>query len=265
MVVNHRSPRRTHALPRKKGARIVKKNLKAESKQRKKLCRGPALLCDGLEEFLTPKCNSHRAMIVPRSASWADFQTHIDKVAKSATFGELGEVHKDVKVTSNRNKFLADLKKKAKHLVELLKRNGFPNDICGQVQQDFENIGTTLLNLDPSTKSMELKLCVVGADSCCRWHRDYYTGRAIVSYNTCGTKFVDHKHVNFWEMENCGKNSCMLRKGYQIYKANVADILFMKGMDYPNQIHGLVHSAPSKRRHSDGSIKNRLIIKVDLP
>merc|ERR1711988_1644085 len=115
---------------------------------------------------------------------------------------------------------------------------------------DFKHIGLVVAKLVP-TANMVIKLDIMGDNSCARWHRDNYVGRAVVSYNSCGTEFVDHQNVDFWELENCGNNLHIIRDSSQICAASVGSILFMKGTRYPSGENGLVHKSPETQRHAN--------------
>jgi len=156
-----------------------------------------------------------------------------------------------------------ELTQKARRLVAVVTNAGLPKKMGNILQEDFRRIGMVLAKLVPSAK-MVLRLDLMGENGCKRWHQDQYTGRAVVSYNCCATEFVDHKHVNFWEMKNCGNNDHIIRDISQICTADVGDILFMKGTTFPSVQSGLVHRSPDPRLDVNGKVMNRLLLKVDL-
>jgi hypothetical protein len=120
--------------------------------------------------------------------------------------------------------------------------------------------------LCPASPFIEVKLEIVGENCCARWHQDTYVGRTIVSYNGIrGTDYTPDSNVDFWELENCGKNPCIIRNEREIRSVGVGDILFIKGKAYPQGAKGLVHKSVDKQYHEDGRIKNRLVLKVDVP
>ena len=117
------------------------------------------------------------------------------------------------------------------------------------------------------TRVLEIKLEVFGENSCNRWHRDNYAGRAIVSYTgAMGTQFTSDENVDFWELEHRGVNEHIIHDAGDICAAEVGDLLFMKGLRYPGAgAKGLTHKSPEKRYHADGRVVNRLVLKVDVP
>merc|ERR1712113_1074308 len=104
----------------------------------------------------------------------------------------------------------------------------------------------------------------MGANACSKWHRDNYIGRAVITYNGSGTEFVDHSNVNWEVMENRGADDQRIRDKSKILSSSVGDIPFMKGLVFPDTPNGLVHRSPEIRWHADGTVVNRLLLKVDL-
>merc|ERR1711871_1003921 len=96
------------------------------------------------------------------------------------------------------------------------------------------------------------------------WHRDIYIGRTIVTYNSHGTDYTCNENVDFWELENCGNNACIIKDLDQVRNVEIGVILFIKGKLFPGST-GLVHKSPEKRYHKDGRVVNRLVLKVDVP
>merc|ERR1712107_858794 len=115
------------------------------------------------------------------------------------------------------------------------------------------------------TETIVIKLDIMGENCCARWHQDSYTGRAIVSYNCIGTEYAPDANVDFWELENCGNNKCIIKDPSNTFFAGIGDFLFMKGKTFPSIDGGLVHRSPDIQYHADGKVKNRLLLKVDLP
>ena len=80
-----------------------------------------------------------------------------------------------------------------------------------------------------------------------------------------GTEYTSHANVDFWELNNCGNNACIIKQPDQVFAVDVGDMLFIKGTLFPWGSNGLVHKAPEKRYHSNGNIINRLVLKIDVP
>ena len=111
---------------------------------------------------------------------------------------------------------------------------------------------------------LEVKLEVAGANICKRWHQDNFVGRALTSYTgVVGTEFTRDENVDFWELNNCGNNDCIIREPDGVRSVAVGDILFIKGKKFKGQ-PALVHKSPPIRRHADGRVVNRLVLKVDV-
>merc|ERR1712196_145308 len=93
------------------------------------------------------------------------------------------------------------------------------------------------------------------------WHMDNYIGRAIVTYNSVATDFVSDASVGLMDVRGCGKDCCESKFG----AARAGDVLFMKGSAFPGDGEGLIHRSPEPKYHANGSICNRLCLKIDLP
>merc|ERR1712217_749202 len=143
--------------------------------------------------------------------------------------------------------------------------SALPKQAVQQIQADIEEIGMVVAKMIPTAEKLIVKLEIMGENCCSRWHRDNYSARAIISYNGCGTEYALHENVNFWELENCGNNECILHDKSQVFSVEAADVLFMKGLRFPRGVSGLVHKSPEKRYHADGAVMNRLLLKIDVP
>ena len=79
-----------------------------------------------------------------------------------------------------------------------------------------------------------------------------------------GTEYTSDANVDFWQLRHGGDNQSIIRDADKVSAVEVGDILFMKGKLFPTAPNGLVHKAPEKRYHDDGSVINRLLLKVDV-
>lgn len=64
---------------------------------------------------------------------------------------------------------------------------------------------------------------------------------------------------------NWGNNDHILRDASKVREINVGDLFFIKGNGFPTGEKGLVHKSPPVQYHPDGFVKNRLVLKVDVP
>jgi hypothetical protein len=223
--------------------------------------RGPALLCKNLEDWLRPHSNHYRAMCVPRHQIWSDIQRHVDALAESGAFGETEALMEIVQIPQGKDAqqhLAAGLAQKAQRIAAAAINAGLPAEIGYQIEDDFMQIGMVVARMAPATR-MNLTLNVVGTNSCSRWHQDQYTGRAVVSYNSCSTECIDHAHVDFKGPRTS------VRDYSQVLYPDLGDILFMKGTKFPTSANGLVHKSPETRFHADGRVMHRLLLKIDLP
>ena len=146
----------------------------------------------------------------------------------------------------------------------MLATAALPRLLSEQIRRDACQIAPALAAMVPWAKTLELKLELFGETGCPRWHLDNYVGRAIVSYNGVrGTEYTKDANVDFWELENCGNNDCIIRDKAQTESIKVGDILFMKGRAYKGA-KPLVHKSPKPQYHPDGRVLHRLVLKVDV-
>lgn len=220
-----------------------------------------AMVCHALSQWLEPESSQFRCLRVPRRVTWGDIQRQVD--ASSGAFGREESFQQDVWIKSD--EFAAELSKAARCVAAQAWRAGVPNAVCQQMQTDAEDVAMVLRRLVPTAERVALKLEFVGESSCSRWHQDQYVGRAIVTYNGLGTVYARHSNVDFWELNNCGNNACILTDRSQVFSVDTGDIFLIKGKKFPGAVNGLVHKSPAIQYHEDGSVKYRLILKVDLP
>jgi|Transcript_2915 hypothetical protein len=234
------------------------------------LRKGPALLCNDVQDMLKPQGRAFRGLLVQRSQAPLDIQDDVDKLAESGAFGEEQSAQEEVKLPwgcsrSDAEQWITrDLAKKASRLAAFAVRNGLPKEAGARIQNDFKEIGMVLTKLVPSARKVVLKLDIMGESVCHRWHADHYVGRAVVTYNGRGTDFVDHGNIDMKQFESRGPSPSIIRDHSKIFTASIGDVLFMKGLLYPGAPNGLVHRSPELCWHADGKVVNRLLLKVDI-
>jgi len=221
---------------------------------------GPSLICKDLSDWLLPDGRAYQALLVRRPQNPDAFQQHVDSLAVS------GAEHMELSQGMSKARFALDLPERARRLAALAVQHGLPEDLGSRIQEDFHQIGMVLAELVPAASKMSLKLEIMGENTCSRWHRDNYVGRAIVTYNACGTQYVADDNVNFQHLHHRGCAD-LIRDESQIFSADVGDILFMKGRVYPGMPNGLVHRSPPIRwsgYQPKRQVVKRLLLKVDL-
>jgi len=227
-------------------------------------------VCKDIEDWLQPKGNAFRALLVERPAvrSWLkgqpEIQEDVDKLEKSVAFGDENSAQEEVNIPCEKaEECIALLSKKAQCLAAFAVKHGLPKDLGRQIQQDFEEIGSVLVKLVPTAKRVTLKLDLMGANGCSRWHQDHYIGRAVITYNSCGTQYVGHDNVNFSHFGHGGTCKDIVPDESRIFSAKVGDILFMKGLVFPGTPNGLIHRSPPFLKHEDGTAVNRLLLNTN--
>ena len=216
---------------------------------------------DTLDGWLQPESSHYAGLMVkrPSHGRWDCYQSIIDEAAE-ARFGNAR--------TLSTEALNGDPVHVRKQIGLLLEKAALPADLSQQIACDACNLGAVLGAMCGTlTRVLEIKLEVFGENSCNRWHRDNYAGRAIVSYTgAMGTQYTSDENVDFWELEHRGVNEHIIHDAGEICAAEVGDVLFMKGLRYPGAgAKGLTHKSPEKRYHADGRVVNRLVLKVDVP
>merc|ERR1712151_1330294 len=120
------------------------------------------------------------------------------------------------------------------------------------------------VNLVPQASKIIMKLEVFGLNTCSRWHQDQYASRALVCYNGKGTEFTSDSNINWDEYKDCGNNDHVIRDRNQIRWAKAGDIFLIKGLNFPGVTKGLVHKSPCVEYYPDGSVRKRLLLKIDI-
>ena len=243
---------------------------------------------DTLDGWLQPESSLAKGLMVkrPSNGRWDACQPFIDEAIKR--FGRSRGIS-----TQCLNGDPAHLREQVGIILE---KAALPAELSEQISCDACNLGAALGSLCSYSRVLEIKLevcaslspstsppssctrvlasaqlpCtavqVFGENACNRWHRDNYGGRAIVSYTgAIGTQYTSDENVDFWELEHCGVNEHIIHDVSQIYAAEVGDLFFMKGMQYPAGAKGLIHKSPEVRFHADGRVVNRLVLKLDVP
>lgn len=188
-------------------------------------------------------------------------QADVDEAANAERFGTGGDGIKKNIMNEGADSLSASLETAAD---EILARAALPANLSEIIRCDICSIGLIVGRACSFAGRLQVKLEIMGESVCSRWHRDQYVGRAIVTYNSNATEYTDDSNVDFWELENCGNNACVIKDTSEIHNVEVGDVLFMKGKEFPDS-SGLVHKSPEKRYHEDGRVVNRLILKIDVP
>jgi len=220
----------------------------------------PLFIADSLGEWLLPESLEHNGLLVKRAKPGIS-QAWVDQASASGVFGPYETIETSDVMNGSHEQLLGRLRVAAADLCSSL-----PVDIAEQIRIDVCSIGTVVGELCPASTYLSIKLEVVGENACNRWHLDNYVGRALVSYTGVeGTAYTNDSNVDFWELENCGNNDCIIRDKRKVESVGIGDILFIKGRAYTKGANSLVHKAAKKTYYPDGRIVNRLVLKVDVP
>jgi hypothetical protein len=222
----------------------------------------PLFEADSLDAWTQPESLKYNGFLLarPELCSQWNLQAEIDDCADTGRFGWSEKLFKEV-TNGDPQELLRSLQAVAD---EIVAKAMLPEGVSEQIQEDICAIGCIVGQICSKGKRIQVRLEIMGDGVCSRWHRDYYVGRAIVTYNSHATQYTADSNVDFWELENCGNNKCIIRDTSEIRNVGVGDILFMKGSQFPNST-GLVHKSPEIRYHEDGRVINRLVLKVDVP
>ena len=222
---------------------------------------------DSLDDWLQPQSFEHSGLLVKRPRHWNAQMHEIDQVASSGIFGKGGDSERMSRSIANgtTEQLLGRIDAAIEDLLDNRELVKLPHSLRQQIHEDARSIGSVVRALCPSSPTIEVKLEMIGENACKRWHQDHYIGRALVSYSgVMGTQYTDDSNVDFWELQNCGNNKCIIRDTDAVRSVEVGDILFIKGKSFPKGASALVHKAAELHYHEDGRIVNRLALKVDV-
>ncbi len=212
---------------------------------------------DSLEGWCDPASEDYDGLLVKRqrSGEWDGFARDVDEAIER--FGDGNALVVQVAASSERQFSLA--------VEKLLATAALPQPLNDQILRDACALGRTWRKLCPAIDQFDVKLEIFGENTCARWHRDYFVGRAIVSYTgPLGTEYTGKANVNFDELLHCGKCEHCIHDAKATQHVAVGDILLIKGTKYPAVANALVHKSPEKRYDADGKIISRLVLKVDV-
>ena len=229
---------------------------------RHRLSTSPVFVCDKPEQWLQPQSSQYSGLLAKRPfpGRFDPYRAAIDDALER--FGDNAQLKTTVHHNGVQGDVLTNLQEP---LDELLAEAALPAVVSGQLRRDACTMSEVVASLCPSATQLDVKVEIFGENSCSRWHQDQYVGRGIISYTgEVGTDYTSDANVDFWELQNCGNNACIIRDKRQIRSVDVGDFFFIKGTMFPGT-NGLVHKSPEKTYHADGSIVNRLVLKVDLP
>eukprot|EP00418_Pyrodinium_bahamense_P095480 CAMPEP_0179045946 /NCGR_PEP_ID=MMETSP0796-20121207/18437_1 /TAXON_ID=73915 /ORGANISM="Pyrodinium bahamense, Strain pbaha01" /LENGTH=240 /DNA_ID=CAMNT_0020742363 /DNA_START=62 /DNA_END=784 /DNA_ORIENTATION=- len=220
-------------------------------------------------DWLLPDSAEFPGLQVVRPPTWDDtcLQSLVDRIHADGVLGDNHSLKREIQLPEDSLSDIvlkAALKDAAAEMLVLVEDAGLPDDLVAQIQDDAAEIGSVVAKLVPTADKLTLKLELMNKSACFRWHQDYYVARALVSYNCVGTEYIHDEHVNFHELNYCGNNDCVVPDRSPVCTAGVGDILLIKGKLFPGPVNGLVHRSPDVRRHPDGKIMTRLLLKVDV-
>lgn len=236
----------------------------------KSINREGGIRCATIQDWLHPDSESYRGLLAQRNATWGDIQQFTDAIYETGVFGDYETISRIVRADVSDEELAASLSETGKQLVRPLHMHHLPEALEQQIQRDTTEMGTVVAKMIPNASQLIIKLEIVKKNSCLRWHQDNYVARAITTYNNCGTEYIHHDDVDFWELNNCGNNDHIVQDPSKIESMQVGDVLLIKGKFFPAQkvngkiFTGLVHRSPPFRYHSNGEVMTRLCLKVDV-
>lgn len=223
------------------------------------------LVCSGLGQWPEPNSYNYRGLLVKRGIDAARFQFVADRTFSAFPGLERQqEVNLDGLRGSPHNLRAAARAASQRNLNDL----GFPADLASLINQDACDMAEALVRLVQTAKSVVVKIESMGSYGVCSlWHTDHYVGRGIVTYNGSGTMFTPADNVDLTQAPQGSTtvtNDHAVLDPSKIQTVGAGDLLLIKGDKFPHPIHGLVHKAPEKSYHSNGQVKERLVLKVDV-
>lgn len=232
---------------------------------------------DSLDGWLKPESHKYKGLLLRRTINaWDDGK--IDgfggialagsRIGGGSTLRTTVELKRnfETRLSESVDELESNLETRLSESVdELLGVASLPEALSEQIRSDACSIGCTVGSMCPTARELELNLEIIGENTCARWHKDAFMGRAIVSYTgAVGTEYSHDSNVDLWELHNGGTNDRIILDEEDVESVSVGDILFIKGSRFPYGEAGLVHKSPARRYHKDGRIVNRLLLKVDV-
>jgi len=225
-------------------------------------------VANSVEGWKHPEGLNHNGLLVKRPRQWDTHQAWVDRAAAGRFFGENESIGAEPVRNGSREELEARLRLTVSEILSKTQAGGesLPAPLAEQIGRDVCSIGTAVGELCPSSPFLEVRLEIMGENTCARWHQDNYVGRAIVSYTgATGTDYTPDSNVNIWEMENCGNNDHIIHNQAEVRSVDVGDILFIKGKGYPEGAKAMIHKSAEKHYGRDGRLVHRLVLKVDVP
>ena len=108
-----------------------------------------------------------------------------------------------------------------------------------------------------TTAKMTIWIELVTTDMCRLFHVDNYRERLLCTYKGVGTEWLDHNNVNRKALGK-GKNTAIVKDFLQINRAKPFDVILIKGAQYGNGEHSVVHRSPQ----IEGSNQTRVLLKI---
>jgi hypothetical protein len=222
-------------------------------------------VCDSVHDWLLEEGKGYSSLHVRRPQTWDWAQEQVDIMARKGAFGEDEALMETVHVHDlDHQQFSAELCTKACCLTQRAVDAGLPALLGQQIRADLEEVGMVMAQLLPDAEHVILKVELVGLSSCKRWHQDKYTSRAIITYVGRGTDYTGHSNVDFYQLENRGKNETILHDQSEVFSTSAGDIFLIKGKLFPSAVSSLVHKSPGNRYHANGEIMHRVCVKLDV-
>lgn len=222
---------------------------------------GNMFFCNSLSEWCSQEAGQHQGLCMKRGIDPHQWQPIADQLSKQMTRETEDTLHKETIDLNASEDALRQRFQEVGHAVSQCLRQdpALANLVC----QDAQAICDATYKLVPQAKQLIVKLELFGETVCGRWHQDNCVCRSIVSYNCTATVYTPDSNVDFYEMEHCGNNDCIIRDKSRILSADVGDVIFMKGLTYPASVNGLCHKSPPIE-YFNGDIVTRLVLKVDV-
>ena len=223
--------------------------------------RGAVFVADSLDDWASEESLEYNGLLLrrPFAGKWDAFE------------GDIGECESRTVPAS-----ATSARQFAISVDKLLQDAALPAPLSQQIRDDACSLRNAWSAMYPGVRELQVKLEVFGENTCARWHQDHFVGRGIVSYTgEVGTEYTRSSNINFWELEHCGNNDCVIHDPKAIESVAVGDMLLIKGTKFPgarpqgpftdrSAHHALVHKSPEVRYHSNGRVLNRLVLKVDV-
>ena len=235
-----------------RGSRMITQELAQKDSMREKhaLC---VKRCSGYEEWTPAAASTSSGLLIPRQLRVADFpgiQQRVEGLAEKLHAGEDTLIGARIPMVidhpsqvslealcsrgdapSESQARVAKMEMEVMDRIRKMLVKNFPTSLVDMVMGDISCICKAMKRLlEGQSNGLQIKIELIGANACKKWHYDNFPGRSIVTYcGVRGTTFVTSPSMRLEEVRNMAAGGQLVPSAQS---ASIGDILFIKGAKY---------------------------------